>query len=317
MAIREVMKLNDSDIKVMIFLGDQMRRQDTITLESSGLAESAIERGVVNAVSSFSTCLARLKHYRLVESVRSGRGSLYTFTQEGEQELEIILKDASTIIENKRGVEPDMGAATGTSVNKGTIAEQLQQGMEQGKLPNIYEKSSGSTYVPPAGVALPKAGDYSKDVKGLCDLYRDRLNGKAEQNELERIEEWHRKLTAAGQPAYEWIQAAICITSTKVKTDQRHIAYAIGILKSWSKWGYGSDYNQEQRKMFEKFEERFGYELSPSARQKLIALVDTHGIVETLSTLFLTQFSVVDMSKLIVDQMEQRLSGADLEEETA
>jgi hypothetical protein len=239
---------------------------------------------------------------------------IYTFTRDGDRAVEDIIREESQ--------GPQTPAVVPIEVNKTrdgdkgmskTMEDALKAGIELGKIPN--PAGGTGTYTAPQGLALPKEGIYTSDITGLQALFKDRINPKAEINELSRIKEWFEKLAANGQPAFYWIQEAIVKASLKVKAEQRTIAYIIGILKSWSKYGYGSDLNIEQKRMFERFEERFGYELSQVSRQKLLALVDNYGIVDTVSAIFETEFTTVDISRLIVHAIENRLNGIELEEE--
>lgn len=279
-----------SDRKVLLFLLAQMKEQQTQVLESPGLVKLAVMQHVVNTGSSFSTCLARLRFFEYIEWVRSGRIILYSVTERGM----IGAAEAwEELAEQEKGDDGDM--------NQG-LEEQLKAAQVAGKLP---------TYQAPPGVALPREGTYPQDLAGILALFKDRINGNPSENENNRLKEWFEKLTANGQPAFYWMQEAIVKTSSKVKVDQRHLPYVIGILKSWAQYGYGTDLNVEQRRLFDRFEQQFGCTLSTEARQRLIALVDAHGIVATVSTIFQALKPEIDMSALFVDQMEKCLSASD------
>lgn len=299
--------LNPTDRRALQWLGARLAQNNDDTIESTGLAEAAVRGQVAKTLKGFTTMLQRLRNQGLVESVRGHRMALYSLTEEGKElfqqltaarEAHIAQSNADKVTQSKytviEGRTPQMSSKT--------IEEQFSA---------LGVTNKGNTYQAPSGVALPKKGEYTEDLNGVIQLYKDRINGRAQANETERLSEWYLKLSAEGRPAFGWITEAICRTSTKVRTEQRTIAYMIGILKSWGQYGYGTDYSAEQRKLFDVFENRFECNLTDSSRQKLMELLDNFGIVETMTSLFGTEHGDIDPSMLYLLKMEEGLRTED------
>jgi hypothetical protein len=220
-----------------------------------------------------------------MESIRDGQMALYSITDKGYREL----NDQTELEPVKAEAKP---------MNR-PMEDALKEALNKGKF--------NYTATSQLGLSLPKPGTYAENVNGIIDMFKERINPKAGENEVMRLREWYDKLSAQGVPAYQWMVEAIANCSTKVNASQRTIAYLIGILKSWATYGFGSDYSSEAKKLFERFESRFNTQLSDAARRHLMGIIERNGIVDTLAGIFEMELEIVDMSRIIVEQLERSL----------
>lgn len=114
----------------------------------------------------------------------------------------------------------------------------------------------------------------------LVDLYKEKCQlGSITMGEREAIGEYYRVIENRGLPAYQWMSEVFCVIGKKEK-QKRNIRYAIGIIRSWLKFGFGHIPSQEERDVLEFFEEVIGQEASPEAVHKIQQLMGEHGVVK-------------------------------------
>ncbi len=267
------MDLDISD-KVLLFISEELGQAGVEALELAPLSERAAVRGICFTSKGFKSQVKELRRAGLVN------------TKGVESKTQMVLLEP---VGYKRVVY-------------------LRQALQLQELPSA-EPATARDFAPPTeAVALPRAGMYSEDLDGVVLLYKERLSSEPSENDLERLRYWYESLSVQGRPAFQWMQEAICRTSTKVRAEQRTLAYTLGILKSWSEFGYKSDLGNEVRKLHRVFERRFDCSLSDPARQKLIGLVDQHGLVDTLEALFSADDLENDPSMRYVLLLEKSLT---------
>ena len=270
------MDLDISD-KVLLFISEELEQARVGALELAPLSEKAAVRGVCFTSKGFKSQVKELRRDGLVD------------TKGVESKTQMVLLELAgyeRVVHLRRALQ------------------------SQEAFP--AEPATAGDFTPPTeAVALPKAGLYSEDLDGVLLLYKERLSPEPSENDLERLQYWYESLQAQGRPAFKWMQEAICRTSTKVRAEQRTLAYMLGILKSWGEFGYKSDLGTETRKLHRVFERRFDCSLSDPARQKLVGLIDQHGLVDTLEALFSADDLESDPSMRFVLLLEKSLNKGD------
>lgn len=240
---------------------------------------------------------------RCVVWYNSGLGEYYVTDLSGR-----VLKDE---FESQKDAEsycksPKPTAKETTSLERwGTVAMQVLEKLSKEDLLMAVPAPKEGTRTAP--VPVPKEGTYSHDLAGIYQLFEDRI-GVADENTKERLAQYYRDFEHRKQPAYERVAEAICITSTKVRVEQRSIAYAIGIMKKWLDYGYGNNVQEEHRKLMMYFEKTLNVKMSEAARTKMMALISTYGIVDIMATLFTLDVSAADISAFYVDLLDFKIN---------
>jgi hypothetical protein len=236
---------------------------------------------------------------------------LHTIYRDTDSQQYAIYDKAGNMVKNyihdqnaaEKYIKEQIGPAQ-TPATVTAVAEKPNKGSEQ----VVSVNAMGDAFERAGVVPLPKPGNYVKDIKGIFALFKDRL-GVPDENTKMRLEQYWKDLETKGQPAFERLQEAICITSSKTRAEQRTIAYVIGIIKQWQEYGYGNNLTDEQKKVIMIFEKKIGMPLTLPARGTMLKLFATYGIVDVMTVMFQAELEPpnIDISLLYVQQLDSKI----------
>jgi hypothetical protein len=117
-------------------------------------------------------------------------------------------------------------------------------------------------------------------IRVLEDLYKEKC-GKdiINMSDKEAIGEYYRVIENRGLPAFQWMSEVFNVISKK-SPQKRNIRYAIGIIRSWLKFGFGHIPSEEERDILDYFEELLGTEASPEAVAMIQTMLGRYGCVK-------------------------------------
>lgn len=116
-------------------------------------------------------------------------------------------------------------------------------------------------------------------IEKLIQIYKDLFHETPSTEVQEGIGEYYRIISGRDLPAYSWLLESLHVTSKKDK-GKRNFPYAVGMLRTWLKYGFGHIPNQEEDELIEYFTEVTGYECSLKARRVLQTLMGKYGLIK-------------------------------------
>lgn len=141
--------------------------------------------------------------------------------------------------------------------------------------------------VVPTPFQLKSDKEHSRKIGEVWSLFKERINEYPAPGDYVNVEKWYAQLVGLGKPADEWIKEAIVIAGSKTKESKRSLGYVVGIIKGWLRYGYKSDLHHEQISVMDIFGELYpSRTVTDDVRNKLLHLLDTHGIARTVAELF-------------------------------
>ena len=159
--------------------------------------------------------------------------------------------------------------------------------------------------VPTVVNLIPKS---NQTEETLITMYSERI-GELNEHIANRLREYMMYVQKARKDEgdwFFWFHKAIMDVATKTTTEQRNIAYLIGVFKAWLNYGFGTYYNAEFYKAKELFTKRFGIEPSKACATKLNDLVQRFGLVYMVdSVLSCEPEKVTDPSMVIAIACEE------------
>lgn len=144
---------------------------------------------------------------------------------------------------------------------------------------------------------LNPIGELTNLFRKSCDLKN------ITKEEQDAIGEYYRMLENRGLPAYHWMSEIFSIISKKEKS-KKNIRYAIGMIRAWSKFGFGHIPSQEEKDLVEYFEEITGMEATPEIIAKIKKSLGEYGIVKVTRMIGRIER---DMGSYLVDSMVRSL----------
>jgi hypothetical protein len=138
--------------------------------------------------------------------------------------------------------------------------------------------------VPTVITLIPKE-QHTPDT--LIAMYTERIGPMTEhiENRLNEYFIFIQNARKAENDWFFWCHKAIMDVATKTTTEQRTIAYLIGVFKAWLNYGFGTFYNAEVFKAKELFENTHGVSPSQACTAKLNNLIHNYGIVYAVSAI--------------------------------
>jgi hypothetical protein len=115
-------------------------------------------------------------------------------------------------------------------------------------------------------------------LKILHQAYTD-LIGVPTPDVNEAIAEYYRLITARDLPAFYWLIESFHVVSKK-DTGKQTMAYTIGILRSWLKFGFGHIPSSEEDDVLAYIQEKLGVRLSQDAQKVVQSLLGNYGAVK-------------------------------------
>jgi len=124
-------------------------------------------------------------------------------------------------------------------------------------------------------------GETPKDpLSSLNDLFLEKTRHHTlSMHDREAIGEYYRVIENRGLPAYQWMAEVFTMLGKK-EMQKRNMRYAVGILRSWLKFGFGHIPSAEERDILAFFEEVIGQEASPEAVHMIQQAMGEHGVVK-------------------------------------
>ena len=84
---------------------------------------------------------------------------------------------------------------------------------------------------------------------------------------------------------FYWAHAGIMNVASKTMSEQRNLAYLIGVYKNWLTYGFGTFMSSECQKIKEIFASRFNVEPSRECLSGINTMIQTYGVVETMEAI--------------------------------
>ena len=147
-----------------------------------------------------------------------------------------------------------------------------------------------------------------RTLETIMSLYSERI-GPTNENIIYRLAEYKERISSQ-RPSdwFAWMHKGIMSVATKTRTEQRTIAYLLGIYKAWLTHGFGNCRASEMDKIRSFAEDRAHVRFSEAAMHKLDDLVTRFGIVSVMSSLAVPTSPADDPSLAFMERIESNLT---------
>ena len=146
-----------------------------------------------------------------------------------------------------------------------------------------------------------------RTIETIINLYMERI-GPINDNITYRLNEYKERIIANNTGDwFTWMHKGIMSVATKTRTEQRSIAYLLGLYKAWLTHGFGNCRASEMDKIKSFAESVLSIKLSDAALHKLEDLVTKFGVVSTMAALATPMKPPEDPSLVLMSQLENNL----------